>query len=477
MSMVYTDVDILVHQVRDRTSRKLIEEAIIAYRGGAFRSAILSTYVAVAHDLISKIRELARDKHSQAKKLSEEVDKTRDQVINAIKKDNQTSKSENDLLKDAIEILDLGSYQKEAFKRLKKDRNDCAHLNYKSDFEIFNPSPELTRTHIVHALQYMLINGPLRGPRLIEALLDDQILDEPSLREFENFKSYLDVNYLNRTNDTTISNLIEQVFKYAFEEDMYLSKISTLARVIEVISRSKTNVYESYSRSIVSNVCKGLSDDRLLFICLFIEKDFQIWEWIDDLERDRISDIISQHSDPLYLIKSSAINLSTKFEKIEGAIIERFKKMADPGPDLFNPKCPSIDEIKVLSEIKNPSKKIIETAISQFSTSPCYAYSNDMGPNLISPLSRHFKSSDVELLLDHVLDNYQILDSFENKSVLNTVFEETKNYFEETKEFWENFLEKLGPKYSSKHYELKEKVKELSSLNLKNRTDNGKSSS
>lgn len=54
-----TDIDSLYLQVRDKTSQRLIAEAITAYRGGAARSAILSTWIAVAYDIIAKARELA----------------------------------------------------------------------------------------------------------------------------------------------------------------------------------------------------------------------------------------------------------------------------------------------------------------------------------------------------------------------------------------------------------------------------------
>ena len=55
---VVTDIDVLALAVRDRESRRLVEEAITAYRGGALRSAIMSVWIAVVHDVFSKAREL-----------------------------------------------------------------------------------------------------------------------------------------------------------------------------------------------------------------------------------------------------------------------------------------------------------------------------------------------------------------------------------------------------------------------------------
>lgn len=52
-------LDDLVNQVRDPTSRPHLAEAIAAYNVGAYRAAIISTWVAVSLDITSKIRELA----------------------------------------------------------------------------------------------------------------------------------------------------------------------------------------------------------------------------------------------------------------------------------------------------------------------------------------------------------------------------------------------------------------------------------
>lgn len=41
VSVGHSDIDSLVLAVRDRESRRLIGEAITAYRGGALRSAIM----------------------------------------------------------------------------------------------------------------------------------------------------------------------------------------------------------------------------------------------------------------------------------------------------------------------------------------------------------------------------------------------------------------------------------------------------
>ena len=51
-------VEDLLNEVHDRESRRYLGEAIGSYQAGAFRAAIVATWVAVAFDLIGKIRQL-----------------------------------------------------------------------------------------------------------------------------------------------------------------------------------------------------------------------------------------------------------------------------------------------------------------------------------------------------------------------------------------------------------------------------------
>ena len=60
------DLDELAQSVRDKFSQAYIREAINAYRGGAYRSAIVSTWVAVTYDVLVKITELANQGDGRA---------------------------------------------------------------------------------------------------------------------------------------------------------------------------------------------------------------------------------------------------------------------------------------------------------------------------------------------------------------------------------------------------------------------------
>ena len=70
-----TDLDELALTVRNKTARSYILEAIDAYRAGAYRSSIVSTWIAVTFDIISKIRELSYQGDTAARDYIDNLDK------------------------------------------------------------------------------------------------------------------------------------------------------------------------------------------------------------------------------------------------------------------------------------------------------------------------------------------------------------------------------------------------------------------
>lgn len=153
MTQQLTDIDSLCLQVRDRESQRLITEAINAYRGGALRSAIVSTWIAVTFDIISKIRELANLEEGEAITFAAALDA----AINSSNTNNtregikQLQKLENELLDVANDKMQLFSqHEYVELNRLKEDRNKCAHPALIADNELYRPSLELVRSHITH---------------------------------------------------------------------------------------------------------------------------------------------------------------------------------------------------------------------------------------------------------------------------------------------------------------------------------------
>ncbi|KAH2824583.1 hypothetical protein KXV85_000571, partial [Aspergillus fumigatus] len=52
--------------------------------------------------------------------------------------------------------------------RLREDRHLCAHPAFSTEADLFEPSPELARLHLVNAIDLVLAQEPLQGKAILE---------------------------------------------------------------------------------------------------------------------------------------------------------------------------------------------------------------------------------------------------------------------------------------------------------------------
>ncbi len=69
------DIEALILKCNSDRSKSFISEATKCYRAGAYRAAIVSTWIAIVFDLTDKIRELALSGDGEAKVLSDKYGK------------------------------------------------------------------------------------------------------------------------------------------------------------------------------------------------------------------------------------------------------------------------------------------------------------------------------------------------------------------------------------------------------------------
>lgn len=77
MASPLSDLDELVLKCRDQKAKDYIKEAVSCYKAGAFRSAIVSTWIAVSFDVLDKLRELSLAGDQEAEKQIEAFDRAR----------------------------------------------------------------------------------------------------------------------------------------------------------------------------------------------------------------------------------------------------------------------------------------------------------------------------------------------------------------------------------------------------------------
>ncbi len=201
MDATLADLDVQLTRVRDARSRDYVLDAIRAYRAGALRPAVTAVWVAVAFDLISKYRELAGLGDAEARSYVDKWDRARD-----ASSAEQLLKLERGLLEHASEKLQLlEPIGLRDLRRLVADRHLCAHPAFSTEAELFQPSAELVRLHIVNAIELVLSQRPVQG-RTILSEFDRDVVSPGFPSDPIQIANYIEQRYLSRARNATISS-------------------------------------------------------------------------------------------------------------------------------------------------------------------------------------------------------------------------------------------------------------------------------
>ncbi|MEG6913734.1 hypothetical protein V1971_33755, partial [Pseudomonas aeruginosa] len=285
-----TDIDSLALAVRDPESKRLIGEALSAYRGGALRSAIVSTWIAVDYDIIAKAKELAAHSDAAAIAFVQEIEQA---IQNSDVKKMQAIESA--VLATANEKLQLfAPHEFEDLNRLQRDRHLCAHPAFATEDTLFQPTPELVRTHITHALKHLLINAPLQGKSAIERFHADLL--SPSFPvDGDSIGTFVRTKYLDRAKDVMVVNLIKSLLSAPFgnESAQYIGQRHQVARTLREIAKAKTGIYDETAKNHVARKFDAIPDGLLLSISAFVECDARVWGWLSEPTRIRFKKLLN----------------------------------------------------------------------------------------------------------------------------------------------------------------------------------------
>ncbi|OIO59806.1 MAG: hypothetical protein AUJ82_04420 [Verrucomicrobia bacterium CG1_02_43_26] len=232
-----TDLDELAGRIRSSFSKEYMCEAITAYRAGAYRAALTTTWVAVCIDIMEKIKELSDSGDERAQKLAKELDQIK------ITDKMSMQKFENELLTDACDKLEIITpLERTYLERLKDDRNICVHPTFQNEGEHFKVTPENVRAHMVAACKYLLILEPVQGKMLIEKILNDiEKLPDDEESAIELLKSN---HRLGRAKDSVFRNLCIVILKTLFKSDLELenTKLKRILIVLKAIEGKKPDI-------------------------------------------------------------------------------------------------------------------------------------------------------------------------------------------------------------------------------------------
>lgn len=418
-----TDIDILMIDVRDSESRRLIGEAITAYRGGALRSAIVSTWIAVVYDIIAKARELA----TQGEAAPQAFVKQLEEAIRAGHIPKLQTIEAKLISKAGDDFQLLAPHESEAFDRLQQDRHLCAHPAFVVEDELYQPSPELVRAHIVHALKYLLVHAPLQGKSAI-ARFDADLLSPSFPATPKEIGAFLRTRYLDRAKDVLVVNLLKAIVSVPFgiENEKYANKIRTLALTLREIANAKTKIYDLVMPDFVRRKFESVTADVLLRVCPFLANDPRIWDWLKESDRTRIRRLLETAD--VETLKSCCAFDAIATGPVSEVLLGRFGGF------------PDAVQISIIAE--HPSKELVGRGIEIYAKALSYRHAEQLGQSVILSLATCFDSTDVKAVLKAAGENGEIWNARGTSDILERLFDERISLLSESRPHWEEFVRK-----------------------------------
>ena len=425
-----TEIESLPHAVRDLDSRRLIDDAIAAYYSGALRSSIVSTWTAVVTDIISKIREIEPSSDAETTEFLSELKC----AINLNHKEDKAAPMmaiEKDILvtaRDRFQFIDY--HEHDILDRIRKDRHKCAHPAFTTENQLFYPSPDLVRSHIVHALEILLTRPPVQGISDIGRFSEDIFSISFPSNEHD-VKKYISSKYIDRRKDPFIEKLMDIILEVPFseDEDELSRKLKILAWTLRAIHESREDLFTRKVQSFISQKEHTPPGTSLLKICPFLGVDHNIWSWmkiqiqlslieiiekctIDDVEEHRVLD---------------ALNI----RDIEACLTKKMNEMDVDSKE------------KLISRYKHTF--FVPFAIDMFKNSESEDSRYNIGMKVLFPLSKHFDTDGVILMHKVIKENLELSESYSMALILEHVFDETRELLPYTKNSWQNIVEICNP--------------------------------
>jgi hypothetical protein len=403
-------------------------ESVVSYQTGNYRAAILSAWIAVTYDIISKLRELAAGNDSNARRFVEDLD-------NAAAQHNipQLQRIEAGLLEQALRDFEfLSLHEHTDLARLRDDRHLCAHPTLTRDDTLFQPTPELVRTHIVHAITHLLQHQPVQGKSALDRIVSD-LKSTAFPSDQESVAAYLNNKYFDRAKPALVRNAVIVLLKLLLrggDADL-IGKEDRIIHSLITIKRRHIQLYEELMPQKMPQLITDLPDDRLGSFFALLSVDNRCWDWIGEAERIKIRELVKEYSERT----AAPDSLGVVRLDIRGAMVVDELRSAVLG------YVDGLDAEKKLVLIgRYPHPAFASVAIGLYANAGNFRYAESVGRRVILPMAEYFTADDVIKVLWWVKNNNQIWAAIGTQEVLMAFFDKTLRHLNATGDAWRDLL-------------------------------------
>jgi len=398
MDTGFVDLDILLTRIRHPQSKMYFLDAVKAYKVGALRGALTSAWVALVYDLIAKYRELSAtgDAAAAAFLLSWDNATAAGDIAKLLQ-------LEAVILEDATANTQVvNRIAQTHLKRLREDRHLCAHPAFSAEADLFEPSPELARLHLVNVVDLVLSQEPLQGKAIFD-LYDVDVQSTGFPTAHERILDYVEQRYLAHVRAQNVRNFGTVLAKSLLKgvpaqwEPLHRKIIPSLVAVRDRAAPAWPDVAQAIIR-LIDNLEPANRPRAIAFIAAF--PDF--WPQLQEPTRTALQATID-NADPAAL---------TDYRVLAGVTVPQFRAVLLPLIGALS------REHLAAAIASQPLADLWPRAVEEYQGSGSWRGSEANFRDLIAPFAGSLGSEQLDSLLDAIIDNGQNWDAAETDALL-----------------------------------------------------------
>lgn len=394
----FVDLDVLLTRIRQPRSKAYFLDAVKAYKAGALRGALTSAWVALVYDLIAKYRELSAIGDAAATAFLQSWDNA-----TAAGDIGRLLQLEGGILEDATANTQVvNRIARTHLERLREDRHLCAHPAFSAEADLFEPSPELVRLHLVNAVDLVLSQEPLQGKAIFD-LFDVDVQSPGFPTAYERILDYVEQRYLARVRAQNVRNFGTVLAKSLLKgvpaqwEPLHRKIIPSLVAVRERAADAWPDVSLAIVR-LIDNLEPANRPRAIACIAAF--PDF--WLRLQEPTRTALQATID-NADP------AALN---DYRILAGVTVPQFRAV-------LLALITGLNREHLAGAIgSQPLADLWPRAVEEYRGSGSWRGSEANFSDLITPFAGRLRSQQLDQLLDAVIDNGQNWDAAETDTLL-----------------------------------------------------------
>lgn len=428
------DLDELVLCCRDQQTKAFFIEAVNCYRAGAYRSAIVATWITVVFDLIAKLREIAfTDDPNTADRGAAALLRDLEDICQKqdVGKSQEFESTVLEKVKTQFELISPLEY--EDLQRLHKDRHRCAHPSMHSLEEPFQPTAELARHYLRYAATSVFQHPPVQGKAAKEHVFRE-IKSAYFPTEVQAALKWLKQGPLLSARPALVREVVGGLTRSLLIEHLPSAERERQLAALQAVLQMYPLEGEQALQTGMSKTLPRVPDADWPYVIQIVRYTPGGWRALSDLGADKT----------LRFLKSCSLEEESAFITIQDALhILSLRELA----------CSRLPEfpLEVLAQqfSTDPSSDYIEEAIRRFAVSENFEEAKKVTNMLLFPMLSHLTIAQIIKAIEAFKGNSQTFECFRAGDFMQELFARSEPLQTETKHAWISLYSDFCVFYSS----------------------------